>query len=54
MNNTYRKESNPLKRVKTLDYIIYREITYGLFRVTEKTIKSYEDGRKEIIKVERY
>lgn len=44
---------NPLKKVKTAD-IIYREITYGFFKVTEKTIKVYKDGRKEIIKIETY
>lgn len=45
---------NPLKKVKTLEYIIYREISYGFRYVTEKTIKVYENGKREIIKVERY
>lgn len=45
---------NPLKKVKSSPYIIYREIEYGFRYVTEKTIKVYEDGRREIIKVERY
>ena len=57
MNNTYdinNSESNPLKKVKTLPYIIYREIDYGFRYITEKTIKVYEDGSKEIIKVEKY
>lgn len=45
---------NPLKKVKTSEYIIYREINYGFRYVTEKTIKVYKDGRREIIKVERY
>ena len=44
---------NLLKKVKTAD-IIYREITYGFFKVTEKTIKVHKDGRKEIIKIETY
>lgn len=45
---------NPLKKVKTLEYIIYREITYGFLKVTEKTIKVYKNGKKEIIKIEKY
>lgn len=44
---------NPLKKVKTAD-IIYREVTYGFFRVTEKTIKLHKNGKKEIIKIETY
>jgi len=56
MSNNYginNSESNPLKRVKTAP-IIYREISYGFRYVTEKTIKVYKNGRREIIKVERY
>ncbi len=47
-------ENNPLKKVKMLEYIIYREIIYGFFRVTEKTIKIHKNGKKEIIKIEKY
>ena len=56
MSNSYginNSAFNPLKKVKTAD-IIYREITYGFFKVTEKTIKVYENGKKEIIKIETY
>ena len=45
---------NPLKKIKTPEYIIYREITYGFFKVTEKTIKVHKNGKKEIIKIETY
>ena len=57
MNNNYginNSEFNPLKKVKSSPYIIYREISYGFRYVTEKTIKVYENGKREIIKVERY
>lgn len=57
MSNNYginNSEFNPLKKVKSSPYIIYREINYGFRYVTEKTIKVYENGKKEIIKVERY
>ena len=47
-------EFNPLKKVKSSPYIIYREISYGSRYVTEKTIKVYENGKREIIKVEKY
>lgn len=57
MSNNYginNSEFNPLKKVKSSPYIIYREISYGFRYVTEKTIKVYENGKREIIKVERY
>lgn len=57
MSNSYEINSlefNPLKKVKSSPYIIYREINYGFRYVTEKTIKVYENGKKEIIKIETY
>jgi hypothetical protein len=57
MRNSYginNLEFNPLKKVKSSPYLIYREITYGFRYVTEKTIKVYENGKKEIIKIEKY
>lgn len=57
MSNSYgidNSESNPLKKVKSLPYIIYREINYGFRYVIETTIKLYKDGTKEVLKVEKY
>jgi hypothetical protein len=46
-------EKNPLKMVQIAEPI-YREITIGLFRITEKTIVVHKDGTKEVIKIQKY
>lgn len=44
---------NPLKIIQTAEPI-YREITIGLFRITEKTIVVHRNGTKEVIKIQKY
>lgn len=46
-------QKNPLKMIQTAEPI-YREITIGLFCITEKTIVVHKNGTKEIIKIQKY